>query len=297
MHVLITGGTGFIGSRLALRCLGRGDAVTVLGQENTEFSLGSNGLGPQFDAFFVVLCGLFKATDRGQCAGQIQARIRVIAVDGNGVAEAVDSLLCLPRAQKACSQTVAGLREVRVETQCALETRSSILVVSVLQEKVGKRQVGVDLVGVPVDALSHAVDRLLEPGSLRQQLREIAVCGDPRPVDGKRLSEMALCARPVSDQGTDISQIHIGLTRARIDLDRPQQTPASLVVTTALPFKSTQQMQGTGLFGFAPQQLTVGLFRPDEIAAPVTGETALQQLRVGAPASILTFRQTAPDPL
>jgi nucleoside-diphosphate-sugar epimerase len=34
MEVLITGGTGFIGSRLALRSLERGDAVRVLGQEN-----------------------------------------------------------------------------------------------------------------------------------------------------------------------------------------------------------------------------------------------------------------------
>lgn len=34
MNVLITGGTGFIGSRLALRCLGDGHAVRVLGQEN-----------------------------------------------------------------------------------------------------------------------------------------------------------------------------------------------------------------------------------------------------------------------
>lgn len=36
MNVLITGGTGFIGSRLALRCAGRGDGVRVLAQENTE---------------------------------------------------------------------------------------------------------------------------------------------------------------------------------------------------------------------------------------------------------------------
>ena len=35
MQVLITGGTGFIGSQLALRCLQRGDAVRVFGQLNT----------------------------------------------------------------------------------------------------------------------------------------------------------------------------------------------------------------------------------------------------------------------
>jgi len=35
MKVLITGGTGFIGSRLALRCLESGDEVVVYGQENT----------------------------------------------------------------------------------------------------------------------------------------------------------------------------------------------------------------------------------------------------------------------
>lgn len=35
MNVLITGGTGFIGSRLALDCLKLGYSVTVLGQENT----------------------------------------------------------------------------------------------------------------------------------------------------------------------------------------------------------------------------------------------------------------------
>ncbi|MFQ5582956.1 MAG: NAD-dependent epimerase/dehydratase family protein [Calditrichia bacterium] len=34
MNVLITGGTGFIGSRLALRSLERGDSVSVLGQKN-----------------------------------------------------------------------------------------------------------------------------------------------------------------------------------------------------------------------------------------------------------------------
>jgi len=34
MKVLITGGTGFIGSRLALDCLQKGDSVSVIGQEN-----------------------------------------------------------------------------------------------------------------------------------------------------------------------------------------------------------------------------------------------------------------------
>jgi len=35
MKVLITGGTGFIGSRLALRCIENGDVVKVLGLQNT----------------------------------------------------------------------------------------------------------------------------------------------------------------------------------------------------------------------------------------------------------------------
>jgi dihydroflavonol-4-reductase len=35
LNVLITGGTGFIGSRLGLRCLADGHSVRVLGQENT----------------------------------------------------------------------------------------------------------------------------------------------------------------------------------------------------------------------------------------------------------------------
>jgi nucleoside-diphosphate-sugar epimerase len=35
MKVLITGGTGFIGSQLALKCLEKGDVVRVLGQVNT----------------------------------------------------------------------------------------------------------------------------------------------------------------------------------------------------------------------------------------------------------------------
>lgn len=36
MNVLITGGTGFIGSRLALKCLERGDYVRILAPENTD---------------------------------------------------------------------------------------------------------------------------------------------------------------------------------------------------------------------------------------------------------------------
>lgn len=36
MKLLITGGTGFIGSRLALHCRKRGDTVRVLAQENTD---------------------------------------------------------------------------------------------------------------------------------------------------------------------------------------------------------------------------------------------------------------------
>ena len=34
MNILITGGTGFIGSRLAFRCLEKGDSVKVFGQVN-----------------------------------------------------------------------------------------------------------------------------------------------------------------------------------------------------------------------------------------------------------------------
>jgi nucleoside-diphosphate-sugar epimerase len=36
VNVFITGGTGFIGSRLALKCLEKGDSVKILGQENND---------------------------------------------------------------------------------------------------------------------------------------------------------------------------------------------------------------------------------------------------------------------
>ena len=35
-HIVIGGGSGFIGSRLAKRCQARGDEVVILAQENTE---------------------------------------------------------------------------------------------------------------------------------------------------------------------------------------------------------------------------------------------------------------------
>ncbi len=44
MNILITGGTGFIGSRLALRCISNGHKVRVLGQENTEAEKENNKL-------------------------------------------------------------------------------------------------------------------------------------------------------------------------------------------------------------------------------------------------------------
>jgi nucleoside-diphosphate-sugar epimerase len=44
LNVLITGGTGFIGSNLALECAKRGHSVRVLGQENTEAETGNANL-------------------------------------------------------------------------------------------------------------------------------------------------------------------------------------------------------------------------------------------------------------
>ena len=42
MNILITGGTGFIGSRLALKCIENGNSVRVLGQENNSVEAENN---------------------------------------------------------------------------------------------------------------------------------------------------------------------------------------------------------------------------------------------------------------
>jgi dihydroflavonol-4-reductase len=44
MNILITGGTGFIGSRLALKCLEGGDSVLIFGQVNTPAEEGNRKL-------------------------------------------------------------------------------------------------------------------------------------------------------------------------------------------------------------------------------------------------------------
>ena len=54
MTVLITGGTGFIGSRLALRCLADGDSVRVFGQENTPAESANRKLVEQHGAQVVL---------------------------------------------------------------------------------------------------------------------------------------------------------------------------------------------------------------------------------------------------
>jgi len=52
--VLITGGTGFIGSRLALRCLSTGHAVRILGQENTPAEASNRRLAAERGAEVVL---------------------------------------------------------------------------------------------------------------------------------------------------------------------------------------------------------------------------------------------------
>jgi len=52
MRVLVTGGTGFIGTRLVLRCLERGDEVRVLAQANNPAEQGNQKLLEQAGAHF-----------------------------------------------------------------------------------------------------------------------------------------------------------------------------------------------------------------------------------------------------
>lgn len=62
MNILITGGTGFIGSRLALRCLANGDSVRVYGQTNTEAELSNKSEIESAGA--EVILGTMTDTDR-----------------------------------------------------------------------------------------------------------------------------------------------------------------------------------------------------------------------------------------
>ncbi|GIX49603.1 MAG: epimerase [Candidatus Tectimicrobiota bacterium] len=68
MRVTITGGTGFIGSRLALRCLAAGQEVTVLGQENTPAEAANRRLLEAQGAR--VLCG--SVTDAARVAEAVR---------------------------------------------------------------------------------------------------------------------------------------------------------------------------------------------------------------------------------
>lgn len=68
MRVLITGGTGFIGSRLALKCLEKGDSVRVLGQENNAAEADNRKLIESQGA----KVALASVTDRGKLLGLLE---------------------------------------------------------------------------------------------------------------------------------------------------------------------------------------------------------------------------------
>lgn len=68
MNVLITGGTGFIGSRLALRCLQRGDAVRVYGRLNTPAETENAGMVRDRGAEVV----LGSMTEKERIAGAVE---------------------------------------------------------------------------------------------------------------------------------------------------------------------------------------------------------------------------------
>jgi nucleoside-diphosphate-sugar epimerase len=70
MNVLITGGTGFIGSRLALKWLEKGDAVTVLGRENTAAEAANKRSLEEHGA----KVGLVSVTDRAQVVAFMQGQ-------------------------------------------------------------------------------------------------------------------------------------------------------------------------------------------------------------------------------
>jgi len=103
MKVVITGGTGFIGSRLAVRCAGAGDSVTVLGQENTPA----------------------EAANRAWLEGQGVAIVAGSVTDAGAVARCVDgaeAVYHLAAAQHEAHRSDRHFHEVNVSgTQRMLE--------------------------------------------------------------------------------------------------------------------------------------------------------------------------------